>query len=164
LEKGDYYFGYSHLPSHTLILPKSTFTITILRDPSKRIISQYKELCYYKNKGIDNPFMNYIGNSFRDFFMNVPPHELMQQLYMFSPVMDVNEAFDKIISCNHYFFTDKYKTGHEQLCKKLNINLPYVHERKAPFNSEILESEIDELKEKLYLEYVLFDRLIELSK
>ena len=126
LEKGEYFFGYSHLPSHALRLPQKTFTITILRDPIKRIISQFKELYYYEKEGYQNAFMKYIGDSFRDFFLKIPAHKLLAQLYMFSPVMNIHEAFDNIVSLNHYFFTEKYQIGHKQLTQKLKIDLPYT--------------------------------------
>jgi len=164
LEKGDYFFGYSHLPAHSLRLPDKTFKITILRDPVKRIVSQYKELYQIKQEGLQNYFLKYMGNSFRDFFLSLPEHKLMSQLYMFSPVMNIHEAFDNIVSLNHYFFTEEYQIGLDRLSQKLKIDLPYIHERKAPSNPDILESEIDELREKLYLEYILFDKLFNYSK
>src|SRR3546814_18952548 len=41
LVEGNYIYGFSHYPAHTLSLPTRTFTISLLRDPVSRIISHY---------------------------------------------------------------------------------------------------------------------------
>jgi len=49
LQQGNYYYGASHIPYHSLKLPDRTFTITCLSDPVDRIISHYKMLLRKKN-------------------------------------------------------------------------------------------------------------------
>jgi hypothetical protein len=41
INKGNYFYGFSHIPLHKLDLPEGTFTITCFRDPVKRVVSHY---------------------------------------------------------------------------------------------------------------------------
>ena len=41
LNKGNYFYGYSHTPIYDLKIPRDTYFITCFRDPVKRVISLY---------------------------------------------------------------------------------------------------------------------------
>jgi hypothetical protein len=135
INKGNYYYGFSHIPVHKLDLPPSTFTITCFRDPVKRVISHYNMLMYYKNNNIYHPMMktekHWLGNNFNDFINRIPKKHLLNQLYMFSSNFDIEEAIDNINGLSHYFFTEFFSEGIEELNKKTGLRLQPVHLRKS---------------------------------
>src|SRR3546814_3457352 len=57
LVEGNYIYGFSHYPAHTLSLPTRTFTISLLRDPVSRIISHYNMTLDYVSRGIKRPWV-----------------------------------------------------------------------------------------------------------
>ena len=86
IESGNYFYAFSHIPKHKLILPNNTFTITFLRDPVKRVISHYKMLYYYQVNSINHPCMKtegaWLGECFQDFLERIPYEHLLNQLYI----------------------------------------------------------------------------------
>ncbi|MBF0450869.1 MAG: sulfotransferase family 2 domain-containing protein [Candidatus Magnetomorum sp.] len=166
IEQGHYYYGFSHIPTHMLQLPSKTFTFTCFRDPINRFISNYKEQMSYKINNIKHPSMkirsNRLGHSFFDYMLNVPREFLLGQLYMFSKTFDINEAYDRIQNCSHYFFTEQFSTGLKQLSSKSGISLEVeaIHARKSS-NNEIEISDKDKyiLRDLLNPEYILLDKL-----
>lgn len=163
IEQGYYYYAFSHMLKHQLRLPEGTFTITCLRDPVKRVLSHYKMLLEFKVNNIVHPCMKiegeWLGNSFNDFLTNIPTEHLLNQLYMFSKNFDVNEAFDNIVGCSHFFFTEQFSLGVSQLSSKLGIELKPLHIRKTSIDVNFSRVDIDRLRSMLEAEYVLFDKL-----
>ena len=41
INKGNYFYGFSHTPLHKLDLPNETFTVSCFRDPVRRVVSHY---------------------------------------------------------------------------------------------------------------------------
>jgi len=163
IEQGYYYYAFSHMLKHQLRLPEGTFTITCLRDPVKRVLSHYKMLLEFKVNNIVHPCMKiegeWLGNSFNDFLTNIPTEHLLNQLYMFSKNFDLNEAFDNIVGCSHFFFTEQFSLGVSQLSSKLGIELKPLHIRKTSIDVNFSRVDIDRLRSMLEAEYVLFDKL-----
>ena len=164
IEQGHYYYAFSHIPTHMLQLPSKTFTITCFRDPIKRFISNYNEKMSYKINNIKHPSIktrsNWFGNSFFEYMLNVPREFLLGQLYMFSKTYEINEAFDRIQNCSHYFFTEQFSAGLKQLSSKIGISLEAIHARKSSNNGfEISDKEKYILRDLLNPEYILLDKL-----
>lgn len=163
IQEGHYFYAFSHVPMHTLKLPSKTFTITCLRDPKKRVMSSYKEFLEFKVNNIDHPCRAYsdawIGNSFGDFLKNAPKTELTQQLYMFSKRMDIEEAFDNILSCSFFFRTERFEQGLQQLSQHLNIMLAPSHMRKTTIAVDFSQSDLAALDAILEPEYKLIEKL-----
>jgi hypothetical protein len=163
IEKGNYFYAHSHIPAHQLSLPSDTFTITCLRDPVKRVLSQYKMLYYYKINRIDHPGMKvegmWLGNSFRDFLSMVPKEQMLNQIYMFSKSFSIDEAFERIVNCSHFFFTEHFNRGVEVLSEKLKIKLSPVHSRKTAVDITFDPIDIEVLCSMLAPEYELYNRL-----
>jgi hypothetical protein len=44
LEKGEYFYGFSHIAAYAIELPPATLTVTVLRDPIQRALSCYNYL------------------------------------------------------------------------------------------------------------------------
>jgi hypothetical protein len=163
IQAGYYFYAFSHTPMHALRLPPGTFTITCLRDPKKRVTSLYKEYLAYKLNNVDHPCREYsdawLGNSFGDFLKNTPKAELTQQLYMFSERMDVEEAFDKVLSCSFIFRIENFERGCKQLSQRLNIPLAPIHMRKTTVAVDFSNSELAALDDILEPEYRLMGKL-----
>ena len=163
IQKGDYFFGFSHIPAHKLRLPPKTFTFTCLRDPVKRVISHYKMIMEYKLYGVRHGRMwveaKWFDKDFGDFLKGIPKRHLLRQLYMFSRNYNPTEACDFILNCNHLMLTENFSAGLENLSKKLQIMLKPLHIRKTSVEIDVKQSEIDHLRDRLDPEYQLLDQL-----
>jgi hypothetical protein len=163
IEGGRYFYGFSHIPSHRLRLPPGTFTVTCLRDPLKRVISRYTELCDYRDRGVDHPVMAVegpdLGSSFADYLERVPRERLLAQLYMFSRGFDVGEGFDGVVGCGQFMFTEKFADGVDGLRKKLDLDLVPIHARKGPAKAPLADADRARALELLAPEYDLVERL-----
>jgi hypothetical protein len=163
ITEGHYFYAFSHIPLHRLRLPEGTFTITCLRDPVKRVLSLYNMLMYYSVKNIPHPGMTrdgkLLGNSFEDFIERIPPEDLLNQLYMFSEQFSVDEAEERIRSLSHFFMTEEFEKGVQELNTKTGLNLRPIHTRKSEFKAEISDDSILRLRQKLEKEYELVERL-----
>ena len=163
INEGNYSYAFSHAPAHRLKLPPHVFTFTCLRDPVKRVISHYNYLRNFQVNHIDHPCLeregSWPGNSLADFMTNTPREYLMNQLYMFSPSFDVNEAFDRVMQCNYFFFTHELDEGMKTLEQRLHWELPVSSQNRSGYREEIDEAQVDQLRELLRDEYKLVDRL-----
>jgi hypothetical protein len=157
INKGDYFYAFSHTPLHRLSLPKGTFTVSCFRDPAKRVISHYNMLMDFYANNIDHPCMaiegKWLGNGFGDFLQNIPKEHLLNQLYMFSDGYNINEAVSKVQSLSHCFFSETFDAGINDLNKKTGLNLEKIHIRKASYKAQISETALTKLKEMLNEEY-----------
>lgn len=159
IERGNYYYAFSHIPQHELSLPDQTFTVTCLRDPLRRLISHYKMLKEYAEANISHPCMategGWLGNSFKDFVDNMPREHLLNQIYMFSKGFYVEEAAAKILACSCWFFTEDFSAGVHKLSRLTGIELQPIHARKSEYSVEISQSDMVYAKQKLKPEYEL---------
>ena len=170
ISQGDYFYASSHNPAHRITLPPKTFSITILRDPLKRLMSYYRYLSYVKNSPTASetePYYKevlgqteYLGNSFSSFLKKVPHRHLFNQLYMFSGTYDPKEAAAIALQCNAICFTESFADDLERLQQQLGISLEQRRDRAFKTEISIEESEIAEAKEVLADEF----KFIELVK
>jgi hypothetical protein len=76
INRGNYFYAYSHLPYWKLDLPEYTFKFTSFRDPVLRVLSHYKMLDDLRQSGEFHPCMalegKWLGNSIHDFIDNIP--------------------------------------------------------------------------------------------
>jgi len=157
INKGNYFYAFSHIPLHQLNLPKETFTVSCFRDPVKRVVSHYNMLMDFRVNKIDHPCMategKWLGEGFDDFLQRIPKEHLLNQLYMFSKNYDVDEAATNVKQLSHYFFNDSFGSGINDLNKKTGLNLKSVHIRKANYQAKISEAALTKLKNMLNEEY-----------
>lgn len=163
INEGNYLYAFSHTPFHKLKIPEKIFTITCFRDPVKRVISHYNMLMnFYVNK-IDHPCMKtegkWIGKSFDDFVQNMPKNNLCNQLFMFSSEYNLNQAWENVDKISHYFFTENFAEGIDEINKKTGLSLETIHIRKASYNAPISETSIANLREILDEEYTFLEHL-----
>jgi len=163
INKGNYFYAFSHTPLHKLDLAEQTFAFTCFRDPVKRVVSHYNMLMdLYVNK-IYHPCMTvegkWLGLDFEDFLQRIPQEHLLNQLYMFSKQFDVEEALLNVKKLSHYFFDDTFSEGINKLNRKTGLALEPIHIRKANYNASIKEESLAKLRNMLGKEYLFLDQL-----
>ena len=57
IEKGNYFYAFSHTPMYQINLPAKTFSFACFRDPAKRVVSHYNMLMNLHINKIDHPCM-----------------------------------------------------------------------------------------------------------
>lgn len=163
INQGHYTYAFSHIPLHNLSLSPEIFTLTCLREPSKRVISHYNMLRYYQINNIAHPCMvtegEWLGDSF-DYFLNtIPKEHFLNQIFMFSKNIEINEAFDKLCSLNHIVFTETLSQDMTDLGQKLNLDLSISNQKSYGHKENISESQKSKLIELLEPEYKLIEML-----
>ena len=163
LEEGLYSYGFSHIPFDQLKLPANTFTITVIRDPLKRILSLYRMLLEESQKTHPNKWFarerGYLKKDFIGFFENLPKSVLQNQLYMFSNNFDVEEAAQRIKRCNCWLQVSEFSSGVNRLNNLLGTDLKAIHLRSSKIAYEISEKEKEKLTALLRPEYQLIEML-----
>lgn len=162
IEQGHYFYAFSHVPRHQLALPERTFTLTCLRDPVQRVVSLYQELLKYRNWDADHPCRTatdaWLGDSFQDFLQKAPRAELLAQLSLFSPRLDVAEALDHILACSFSFRTEDFAAGCAALSERLGLSLTALHARQANRRIEVTQRDMRTLEILLEPEYRLLEK------
>lgn len=163
LNRGNYFYGFSHVPLHELNLRKNTFTITCFRDPVKRVVSHYNMLMDYTVNGIENRCLqtegHLVGKGFEHFLDTIPKEKLLNQLYMFSKDYSVEEAVAEVEKLSHFFFTEAFSSGVEELNRLTGLDLKAIHTRRSGYSEEISDDSLSRLRNLLDDEYAFLDRL-----
>lgn len=163
INRGHYFYAFSHTPLHRLKLPPQTFSLSCFRDPAQRVISHYRMLMEFRLNGTQHPCMAtegcWLGNSFSDFLKNIPKEHLLNQLYMFSRRLDVDEAVANVAHLSDYLFVDEFDSGISRINRRTGLRLSPVHIRKSTFQLKASESELEQLRSLVDDEYVFLDRI-----
>ena len=157
INKGNYFYAFSHTCG--------TFTVSCFRDPVERVLSHYNMLMEMRIKNINSSWMvregKWLGSSFDDFLSRIPREHLLHQLYMFSRDYDLDEAIANVRQLSHYFFSDTFDDGVNELNRKTGLSLEPVHTRKTGHKAQIDNSDISRLREILDDEYRFLDGIRE---
>ena len=163
LEKGNYFYGWSHIPAHRIHLPPRTFTITIFRDPVARLESHYNNLRYYLVNDINHPCLITEGEwacgDFSTFVSMVPREHRLRQLFMFSPEYSVAEAVERIRAIDHVMFLEEFECGLTMLSKRLGIVLPVYRAKKFGYHEKVTEHERELARVMLASEYTFISEV-----
>lgn len=163
LNQGNYFYGFSHIPIHKLTLPTGTFVFTCLRDPAARVLSHYAMLLDYARNQISHPVMAiegaWLGDSLDDFLDRAPNEHLLNQLYMFSPTFNVDEAERRIRDLDHFLLTEDFLAGVKELNRKAGLALKPMHVRRSAYQQSIPEPSLRRLRALLAPEYQLLTQL-----
>jgi hypothetical protein len=164
IERGDYFFGWSHHPAWTLSLRPQTFTITILRDPVNRIVSRYRHLAderadRHQVFGASEAERAWASDGFDAFVERLPSYDLFGQLHMFSELLDPEEAAALIRTTTLWFFTEHYGLGLDALASRLELPLDVRGDRKSVSSDQPSAAALRELRDRLDPEYRLLDLL-----
>jgi hypothetical protein len=167
INEGKYDYAFSHIPFHRISISEKTFTFTCFRDPVKRIVSHYNMLLEFAKNKIQHPCMDiegkWIGHNFDDFLSNVPRNHLLNQLYMFSPDLDIKEGLSNVKKLSHFFFCEKFNNGVNELNQKLGLNMKPMHVRKSRNHAPITNENLIALKEILKDEYKFLSMITDLK-
>jgi Sulfotransferase family len=162
LNRGGYFYGFSHAPLYRLNLPPQAFAFTVFRDPVQRVVSHYNMLMGLHVNAIAHPCMTeegpWIAQGFETFLDRIPPFHLMNQLGMFSPHFSVPEALHQLKTLGHFFFTEKFAEGVASLNRKTGLNLEPLRERVSSHKAFIAKPLLEKLRQKLEPEYQFLQR------
>ena len=163
IEQGDYFHAFSHLPQHRIKLPKRTWTFTCFRDPVDRVISHYRMLLDMKETGSLHPCFategQWLADSFEEFLDRIPREHLLNQLYMFSESLSIDEAIRHIRKLNHWMFLDRFQEGITRLNELTGLDLKTDHQRKSSNRYEPSSRDKEKLRKLVEPEYEMLSRL-----
>lgn len=128
-----------------------------------RVLSHYKNLMDYRIQKIDHPCMKiegqWLGKNLSDFIDNIPDDHLLNQLYMFSRNLDIDEALHSLSRVSCIMFTEHFAEGIDYVNRGLGMQLTARHLRKSSYSPEVSEDDLSQLKARLSKEYALLDRI-----
>ena len=163
LEQGNYHYGCTHIPSWKIQVPSKTFTISIFRNPVRRVLSHYNDINGKVERGEKNNCLReeyqYLGSSFTDFIDNLPPEKLQSQLYNFSKNYDQDEAMNKIRSLDVILNLEDMSNSIQKINNRLGIDLQIVKKNKSESFNLPSTDEINYLSKKIKQEIDLFKKL-----
>lgn len=170
IEEGAWFFANSHIPAHSLTLPPNTFTVTVIRDPLRRLISHYRYLVWARDDAgnaqrLDPAFSSlrreiaWLGDSFADFLTQIPKKHALAQLYMFSREYDVKEALERIHGCTSVCLTERFADGIQFLSNTLQLPLEVRRERQFGGAVKLTRSEEDRARELLEPESIFIETI-----
>ena len=163
LAEGAYFYGRSHHAAEELALPPDTHTVTVLRDPVRRVHSYFDYLVAGDSHDMPGPVAMrerrpaLVG--FDAFLDRIPPDFLLSQLTMFSQRRDVSEAADRISACSSVFFTENFGAGLAALGERLQLPLEVQRARVTDRRSSLTDAQSARLAARLEPEYELLRRL-----
>lgn len=164
LEGGRYFLGWSHDPAWMMSLPERTYTVTVLRDPTARVISLYRYLRDPDSDG-DEPSpapqkeRDLTKDGFDAWLDRLPPNHLLNQLHMFSRSLDPAEAAAALQRCSLVFRTEDMAAGVKVLADLIGRELPVRRERRSTLEFQPSDTQLQRLREMLAPEYELMERL-----
>lgn len=163
IASGKYSYAWSHRCAEDLRLPGGTFTVSIFRDPLRRVISYYE----YLIEGDSDDITYRVGaaeralarDGFSEFLARVPKRDLLPQLFMFSRAYSVGQAVDAAGRCSFIFCLERYDEGIASLAQQLGVPLKVRSDRITRHRADIPAAALDRLREMLEPEYDFFRQL-----
>jgi hypothetical protein len=165
LQTGGYSYGWSHMPAWKLRLPPRTYTVTVLRDPVARVLSLYRYLCdpdSDRGHAFAAPASDraWVAGGFDSFLEVMPRGDLLNQLFMFSPRLDPEEAATAISGCSLVFQLSDMSQGVATLSELLGRPLRESNERRSPPSTfKPSDEQMTRLRSLLEPEYELLQLL-----
>lgn len=162
LETGWFTYGWSHFPSWSLRLRKRTYTLTVLRDPVARVMSLFRYLAdptsdeghAFKAAASERALA---AEGFDAFIAQSERHELLNQLWMFSPAYNLQEAADQISRCSLVFFLEEIEQGMAALSSVIGRSLPVKRERRSVLAFSPSDAQHERLRQILQPEFDLLE-------
>lgn len=125
IERGRYWFAFSHIPAHELRIPEATFTVTILRDPLERLMSYYRYLVAGDGKDVGFRVSHReratAAGGFRAFIDAAPKEEVLRQAYTFSKGLCPEEAALQAMKCSCVLYNESFNDGVCRLGRSLGV-------------------------------------------
>ena len=161
INRGLYFYGFSHTPFHKLNLPDRTFTISYFRDPIERLLSHYNMLVEMRHTNIDHPCMEveglWLGDGLDCFLRRIPKEHLLAQLYMFSRHYNIGDALENVQRLGYYFFSDNFNDGVRAINHRTGLQLQPLHVRKTDSQVQVSAAQLTRLRVMLAAEYAFVE-------
>lgn len=164
LRRGHYLYGWAHHPIWFFTAPPGTFTVAVLRDPLRRLVSWYRYLSdpgadEGMPEGLDRAGLTGAEQGFTVLLDHIHENNLLTQLDMFSKDHDPEEAARRIRSLSAYFFTEDYERGVTEVGRRLGLPLVPRRERQSTGEDWPGADELARARTMLEPEYRLMDLL-----
>jgi hypothetical protein len=89
----------------------------------------------------------------------MPLQMRLEQIYMFSNSLNIDEAVNKVTKLDSFIFTENMEEGFNELSENLNIELNYLHKRKSSKSLDLSDDALEFLRETLAPEIEFYNRL-----
>ena len=126
IEKGAFWYAFSHIPYDQLVLPESTFTFCLFRDPADRVISHWRAIKDSIESGTWHPGLSkqtgWIEGDFTDFLRKIPRKHLLNRSYMFDKNFDRRLALKKLSEVSAVGFVDNYEGIIARINSEFSLN------------------------------------------
>lgn len=164
INRGNYFYAFSHKPLWKLELKPNTFTMTCLRDPVRRLVSQYRMMIAMRDKVIDHKAFEgtgqraWLGDGFDDYLELCPREKMLKQLYAFSRDLDPEHAAETIRGLDAVLTTERLSEGMLKVAQRLQLPIKVGHVRKAqgtPIN--LADKTLARARELLAPEYAMLE-------
>jgi hypothetical protein len=164
LRRGAYFFGWSHHPVWHVAPPPGSCTVTVLRDPVSRVLSLYRYLAdpdSDRGQAFPAPAeeRGWATDGLGAFLDRAHDFALRNQLWLFSPRADPEEAAAAVRRCTVWFTHEHFADGLEALAGRLGLPLALRRDRPSAPGPGPTAAERDRLRERLADEYALLDAL-----
>ncbi len=137
INRGSFFYAFSHQALHRLTLDDSTFTFCFLRDPVQRVISHYNMLQDLIDEDPTHPALveekEFAFGNFDHFLDNITEEHLQAQLFNFSSRYNVDEAIYRLRSNINYVcdFREPENELLPFLSSEFGLNVDYHHLRSS---------------------------------
>lgn len=162
INKGAYFYSWSHYPFEDIEVDSDTFTFTSIRDPQSRLISYYNFLTDIKNNHFlskykhMNHLLNHYEDDFETFLHKLPDKNRYAQLYMFSKDLNFEKAKENIKKVNFIIINENFEYFVNEVSKQFNLHLEI---QKKNVSENKLDNSIN-LKNYLEKEYDFYNYVL----
>jgi len=162
INKGAYFYAFSHQPYHQLHLQPNTFSFTFLRDPISRIISHYTMLKDMLESGTKHPAMMTEGSwalgDFDSFLSKISRPHLENQLYMFDENFDVARGLERLKSLSYVGDISQIKRDFiPEVAREFSLDLDYQPLRSSKNRFNPTAEQLENLKTLIATEIQFYD-------
>ena len=163
IERGNYFYAFSHIPYHSLKLPEKTFTFSCFRNPVSRICSHFRMLKDYHEDSSDwsrlAVELDWTTGDFDFFLDSIPKDHLCNQLFMFSKKFCPDEAYASASSLSRIIDLRSFEGGIAGINLDLGLNLEPIHTRKSSSGFEPTVQQKSRLIKLLTPELMFLEKL-----
>lgn len=163
INKGAYFYGFSHEPMDHLKLSEDTYTFAFLRNPIDRIQSHFNMLNDMQVSNRSHQALaaewHWAKDGFATFLEEVPRKHACNQLYMFDTNFDVSEALYKLKSLSFVGLSrDIEEVFIPRFENQFQLKVPYRPLRFSRHKVDINPTVLKKMKVVLDEEIVFFEK------
>ena len=159
INRGHFYYAWSHYPYHEIFPHSDSFTVTTIRNPVNRVISLYKHSLNLTNDSTDKHQKELFllkSDNILDFVKKLPVYHRYGSLYFYSKKLDINEAFENLKTISEIVLDFDFDSVKSTFFERFNINLEFERENISEISYEPTKDEIIVLENLLEKEIELY--------